>query len=257
MEFKQLLIIPEINELDRSYDLAEKYNCKFEYQDFFMPAVLDDDELSRGIVRKFKNKTMSDSTFHGAFFDVTIFSDDPKIKAVSDERVVQSLKIANDLGTKGIVFHTNYITNFNLESYRINWVKRNVDYWKEKLEQFPNIEIYIENMFDDTPELLATLGEAMKDEKRFGICFDYAHAHVFGDETKIDEWVEALAPYTKHMHINDNDFVSDLHLPVGSGKIDWMKFKQNYEKYFYNASVLIEHKNNNNIEKSLEYLNSL
>lgn len=257
MEFKQLNIIPEISDLKRSVEIAKKYNCGFEYQDFFIPDVLDNESKIKELTNTYLSNKLNYSTFHGAFFDVTIFSDDSMIKKVSDYRITQSLQIANNLGSKGIVFHTNYIANFNIQSYRNNWVTRNCEYWKKKLEDFPEIEIYIENMFDDTPDLLAELGREMEDEPRFGICFDYAHAHAFGDETKIDEWVEKLAPYVKHIHINDNNFESDLHLPVGDGKIDWEKFKINYEKYMCDASVLIEHKNNDNIKKSLDFLKKL
>lgn len=115
----------------------------------------------------------------------------------------------------------------------------------------------MENMFDTDPELLAKLAERMADVPNFGVCFDYAHAQVFGDENRMEEWVKMLAPYVKHLHINDNDLRSDLHLPLGEGKIDWNKFRQFYESYFSQASVLIEVTGLERAKRSLQFLEQL
>ncbi len=259
MEVKKLLIIPDNDDLKAYEELSSKYNVGFEYNDFFLPMTLDDEEKICTIIQTYK---LSDGlpdycTSHGAFLDVTIFSDDSKILEVSDYRVEQSLKIASELGAKGVVFHTNYIANFIQKSYCDSWVEKNFLYWSKKLEKYSNLDIYIENMFDIKPFLLERLAEKLSVYKNFGVCFDYAHAHVFGDEAKIDDWVKALHPYVKHIHINDNDFKEDLHLSLGEGRIDWDKFKKYYEQYFMDASVLIELRGYENIKKSLEYLKSL
>lgn len=156
-----------------------------------------------------------------------------------------------------MVFHTNFIPNFHTDFYRKNWVERNEIYWKAKLEKYRDMHLYMENMFDMSYDLLAELAGRLSRYENFGICFDYAHAHVFGDEKKIYEWVKAFAPYVRHIHINDNDFKSDLHQPLGEGRIDWKMFKEFYENYFPEASVLIEVKNLQDIEKSLNFIQSL
>lgn len=258
MKIEKLLIIPEYNDLDRYMKLVKQYDCGFEYNDFFLPNVLDNDEICQQKIEGYgKQELPSWCTMHGAFLDVTIFSDDARIREVSDLRVEQSLIIAAKLGVKGVVFHTNYVANFLQDAYREGWVAKNAAYWKEKLARYPGLMIYMENMFDSDWELLAKLGERMQDEPRFGVCFDYAHAHVFGNPERIDEWVKALSPYIKHVHINDNDFVSDLHLPVGAGRIDWQHFKRLYQEYMSKASVLIEVKGVEAIEQSLQALQAL
>ena len=40
----EISVIPEYNRLDESVAVAEKYNAHFEYNDFFLPALLDDEE---------------------------------------------------------------------------------------------------------------------------------------------------------------------------------------------------------------------
>ena len=191
---------------------------------------------------------------HGAFLDVTVFSDDPRIREVSDLRVTQSLEIAKKLNSKAVIFHTNYVPNFRLDSYMESWVEKNAEYWGNKLKENPMLDIYIENMFDMDCNMLAGLAEKMKAYSNFGVCFDYAHAHVFGDENDIDEWVKKLAPYVKHIHINDNDFTSDLHLALGDGRIDWHQFKYYYDRYLSGASVLLEVTGIEKAKKSLDYI---
>lgn len=259
MTIDKLLIIPKLDKIDEYIELASEYNCGYEYNDFFITSVLDNNELSEQIISTYKklDRLPSHTTLHGAFLDINIASSDKEIFKVSDMRVRQSIDIARKLGVKGVVFHTNYIANFKQDAYREEWVNSNVTYWKNILREYTDIEIYIENMFDMDYELIGKLAKDMSDEARFGICLDYAHAHVFGDERKISDWVMHLAPYVKHIHINDNDFVSDLHLAIGDGNIDWNKFKELYEKYFSQASVLIEVSDIEKARKSLEFLGGL
>lgn len=259
MWIDKLLIIPDIQNIDESIELAAKYNCGFEYNDFFSPAVLEDDKCRESIIELYRCTAGMPAycTSHGAFFDITVFSDDARIYEASDYRVEQSLQTAMTLGAAGVVFHTNYIPNFNLSSYRQGWVDKNAAYWGDKLLKYPKLNIYIENMFDTDWELMAELGRRMSDKENFGLCFDYAHAHVFGDETQIDRWVCELAPYVKHLHINDNDFCSDGHLALGEGRIDWTRFRKHYETYFAGASVLLEVNGADKIKRSMEYLKKL
>lgn len=259
MDVKKLLIVPDRHNLDASIDMAKHYGCGFEYNDFFLPDVLDNQEMVDDIVRLYHcNRDLPEyCTLHGAFLDVTIFSQDKRIYEVSDLRVEQSLRIAREIGARAVVFHTNYMPNFRQKAYQDGWVESNVRYWTDKLEKYPDINIYIENMFDEGYELLQRLGEGMKAVKGFGICFDYAHACVFGDEAKVEEWCKNLGPYIKHVHINDNDFVSDLHQQLGAGKIDWEGFKRSYEMYFPEATVLVEMNGIDKIKESLEYIKAL
>ena len=259
MNIDKLLIIPDRTDLTGYCELADKYELGFEYNDFFAPAVLSDEDRLAEIQNIYLgcHELPDYCTSHGAFLDVTVFSDDPLIREASDLRVNQSLEIAEKVGAKGVIFHTNYIANFKLDSYREGFVRRNTEYWSRKLKEHKNLNIYIENMFDDDPELLAGLAAGLADNENFGVCFDYAHAHVFGNPEDIDRWVKSLAPYVKHIHINDNDFCQDMHLAVGDGKIDWKRFKAYYEEYFSRASVLIEVNGLDKIRRSLEFLREL
>ena len=150
MRCKKILIIPDRAELSSYTKLADRQDLGFEYNDFFIPKLLDDTEQLDTVIAEYEQMSGMPGycTLHGAFLDVTVFSDDSLVARASDYRVEQSLTIAKRLGAKGVVFHTNYIANFKTDSYRDSFVKKNAVYWSGKLLKYPDIQIYMENMFD-------------------------------------------------------------------------------------------------------------
>lgn len=253
----KFLIIPKLDELEKSLALAEEYGFGFEYNDFFIPDVMDNEKLTDDIVSRYKaHKLPEYCTMHGAFFDVLVFSSDKKIRRISEERIITSLDIARKIGAKGVVFHTNHNPDLNSEVYVRGWFDSNESFWRKVLPKYPDLEIYMENMFDRTPDMLCGLAKRLADIPNFGVCFDYAHAAVYG--TDIDSWVDAVSPYVKHIHINDNDLKDDLHLAVGDGKIDWEHFKLCLEEKLSSAkTVLIETSSIENQRRSAEFLAKL
>ena len=249
----RLLIIPDINNIEKSLELASEYNLGFEYNDFFDPDVLDDESRIEELVDTYKRYQLpSYSTLHGAFFDVIPFSRDKKIREVSMLRIKQSIDVARRLGVAAVVFHTNYNPFLNSDGYKKIWVEENVTLWSEILEANKDLDVYLENMFDTSPDMLKMLAERLSVYSNFGICFDYGHAAISQVEPK--KWISCLGKYIKHIHINDNDLISDLHLSWGDGKIDREAFYDGYKEYMSQATILIENSNIENQIKSLDKL---
>ena len=248
--------IPEYKDAEEWAKLADKYGLCFEYNEFFNPDLLEDDEKIKEIIGIYKSlgRNMSNDTLHGAFLDITISSSDPLIRNASDYRVDQSIEISQKLGIRGTIFHTNYLTDFKSIPYRDRWVDCNILYWTEKCEKNPDINIYLENMFDDTPELLRRVAEGMKDVPNFGVCLDIAHA--FLGKVTVTDWIDELKGFVKHLHINDNDGLQDLHLAVGDGKIDWSVL-ENKDLFELDPSVLIEVSGKEKLENSLKTLRKM
>lgn len=250
---KKILIIPDRNNLSASLELACEYSLGFEYNDFFNPHVLDNEEEIDRLLSVYSNETLpSYCTMHGAFFDVIPFSVDSKIRQISHLRIEQSIELAKKIGASAVVFHTNYNPYLNSTSYVEAWIKENVAYWSGVLESHPEINIYLENMFDQTPDILKRLAEELCRYENFGVCFDYAHAAI--SKTAPKDWAKELSKYVKHIHLNDNDLVSDLHLPWSDGKINRQGFYDIYEKYLNGASILLETSSIEGQRKSLECL---
>ncbi len=239
---KSLYCIPSLDQIDQFVDFSKKYNAGFEYNDFFLPSVLDQPEKVQQIIDTYLalDRDRSEDTLHGVFLDICINSSDDLVYKASDLRIHQSMDIAMKLGVKAVIFHTNHIPNFRLQSYRESWLNRNISYWKALLAEYPKLCIYMENMFDEEPDLLCQLAEALKDEPRFGVCLDFAHAYI--SQTPLKEWCHVLSPYVKHLHINDNDKKEDTHQPVGSCTLPWEIYSNHINSCPVNArpTVLIE-----------------
>lgn len=250
----KLYLVPDRTDMARMCSLAEDYGCAFEYNDFYVAKVMDDPEVQDNIIEsysRYRGSFMQD-TMHGAFLDVTIHSSDPLIRDASMLRVRQSMEIAARMKLRGVVFHTGRLANFRVASYLEGWREKNVVFFTELARQYPDQQIYMENMFDEAPDVMAGLAEQMRDVKNFGICLDYAHAMLSGRSG--EEWVGTLASYIRHIHINDNDLVNDLHLPVGDGRLDFQEFDRLIRKYRIDAPVLVEVNGYEAQKKSLEYI---
>ncbi len=244
-------IIPKLNELDKYLELSKKYNLGFEYNEFFIPSILDDEKRLNEIIDEYKKLNRCNDTLHGVFFDITLDSKDEKIKNISYERVRESMVIASKLKCKGVIFHTNYITWMKDEPYRNRWVELNAKAYLELIEEFKDLEIYVENMFDLDPYLLRRLMERIN-HPRIGVCLDIAHASISG--VAIKEWFDNLKPYIKHLHINDNDKKVDSHQELGKGLIDYNEAYKYIKELDSKTTILIEISDYDKTVNSIKYL---
>ena len=250
----RLYLVPDMQDIERVDALAKRYGCAYEYNEFYVPDVMDDAAEQERIAAhyaKYRDGFAQD-TIHGAFLDVTVHSTDRLIREASMLRVRQSMETADRMGVRGVVFHTGRLAGFREPGYLQRWKDVNAAFFRELAAQYPHREIYMENMFDESPDIMAELAEQMRDVANFGICLDYAHAMLTPCPGR--EWFEALAPYIRHMHINDNDLAHDLHHAVGSGRIDWQEFDALARQYRVDATVLVEVRGYEAQKESLEYM---
>lgn len=250
---KQILIIPDRAQIETQKELAEQFGLGFEYNDFYVPAVLDDEQKLTEIVGDYKKQKLPVyTTSHGAFFDVIPFSPDARIREISALRIEQSIEAARRVGADAVVFHTAYNPSLRSEKYVSSWLETNTVFWSGVLEKHPDIKIYLENTFEATPDILERLSENLSDYANYGVCLDYAHAFLTGTAPEI--WAQKLGRFVKHIHINDNDGYSDLHWAWGDGVVDRNDFYKCYEKYMEGATVLVEVTSLEKQIKSLEIL---
>jgi len=87
-----------------------------------------------------------------------------------------------------------------------------------------SVTLCLENLCDDRVgslpvELLALVHAADAD---ISVTFDTGHAFIIAERYGIplSDFFDVLHPFIKHVHLHDNDGISDLHLPPGEGKID-------------------------------------
>ena len=249
-----LEIIPFWEQLEEYTALAEQYGLAFEYNDFYVPDLLDNSALLKERIRIYQSldRPKRVDTMHGVFFDILPFSYDNGIRKQSVYRMHQSIEIAEALGCKGVVFHTNLAPLLlSGEKYRNNWLERMHKTIAELLSE-SECEIYLENMFDRSPNELADLAAELQGEDRFGICLDIAHMRLATDTPR--EWFNVLASHIKHFHFNDTYLQFDDHLALGQGNIDWAEIEALIGEFnLKDKNRLIEVNGLEKIHQSLEY----
>ena len=152
---------------------------------------------------------------HAPFCELTPCAVDPMIGEVSRFRYEQAAELALSHGVKRVVIHSGFVPNV----YDPRWyLERAPRFWREYLAKKPaDFELLLENVLDPDPELLARTAAAV-DDPRLGLCLDIGHAAVYSGRPW-QEWTEAFAPYLRHVHLHDNDGATDLHQPLGAGKL--------------------------------------
>lgn len=248
----KFLIIPKYEDINSYMSLKDKYNLGFEYNDFFNPTLLDNEvTLNERINFYLDKKIVGFNTLHGAFFDVTVHSYDQKIVKISEYRINQSLEIARKLKVNSVVFHTNINPCLKQEYYIKSFLDSNIAFYKKLCLANLDMTILIENMFDETPDILLKLMEEVN-LPNFRVCLDCGHANL--GTVKMEDWFNKLDKYIKHVHLNDNCNLSDDHLAIGSGNMDYTFIIKELKER--DVSVLIEVGNIDDFMKSYEYLKS-
>lgn len=250
-------IIPDLSEMDRTLQLTTAYDTCWEYNDFAIPAIYENPAETERRLQAYLaiERDRTGDTMHGTFLGIDLAAADIVIRNRSRELYHQSLEIGRRLGVKGVVFHTGLIGSLRLRYYLENWLNQAQAFWTEQCDQFPELTIYMENSFEQEPDVLVELMQRMENVPNFKICLDYGHAIL--TPTPIEVWCGRLAPYIGHMHLNDNDLRDDLHLVPGQGKIDFVEYRELMERYKIQTTTLIELKGCDNIEQSLKYMTVL
>ena len=172
------------------------------------------------------------TTLHAPFGGFNPGSSKKKIRNASLKLADQSLSLAEKLRARRIVFHPGLAYGSDGEKLDL-WIKNNLTFWPELLLRAAAIDctICIENIYETTPDIFINLLTAI-DSPQMGHVLDIGHWNIFGTE-KLLNWLNATAPYLKHLHLHDNHGERDEHLPIGQGYVpfstlfEWLKTTKN------------------------------
>ena len=156
-------------------------------------------------------------TFHGT----GISRDVEAINRLSEDELLalydESCGYAAFHGIFEVVFHSNYLAGMWA---RDAWLEWHSAFWRRFLaDKGADFCVYLENFIDDTPGLLAELHDRVEDD-RFKICLDTGHACCNAAEIPLGEWIRRLGKRIRHVHLHNNDTVSDKHWALGRGALD-------------------------------------
>ena len=121
----------------------------------------DEEEIKKRItLYKGCARDRSRDTLHGVFLDIAIASRDPFICDYSRKKMEQSMAIAQELGVKGVVFHSGLIGGLNQEEYLRHWYETQEALWDEMLTKYTKTASEKFDISKVVGEYLKVYGEA-------------------------------------------------------------------------------------------------
>ena len=164
-------------------------------------------------------------TFHGPFMDLATGGLDERIREVTVWRLQRTMELVPVFRPQSVVFHAGYDER-RYHAHRAEWLSGSVATWEPLIQQAEEmgVMIHLENVYEQTPEMILALIKEM-DSEHLGFCLDMGHMNVFG-EVALSEWLDALGPHLKEVHLHDNNGDSDSHGPIGSGTAPFQELFQ-------------------------------
>jgi sugar phosphate isomerase/epimerase len=196
------------------------------------------------------------STVHAPFWDLSLGSIDRGVRNLSVKRIVTSLNIAKSLNSKNVVFHSGYTETSYLSSPKADWNNRLFASLAEILDYAGSfgVRVSLENVYEPSPDIFIEACENFK-KQHLGLCFDCGHFNVFA-KTPLEDWLKAVAPYLRAIHVHSNHATADEHLAVDNGNIDFEKIFGILAEKKAAPLITIENKVDNYLVESVKILRS-
>lgn len=250
-------------DIDEHFQLALKYGCGLEIQSFSIPGVLDNDW--RSLLAKYKTYLKDFSgplACHGAFFDMSSASVDMRVVALTRERYLLNLDIAAELEAEHVIFHTNFLPMIRTEQYRTAWIESQIKFWHDLGREAAqrNLTIVIENMWDPDPFILEELFKKLC-VPNVGVCLDISHAYLYRHNRlqTVEQWIQVLSPYIRHVHLNNSRGVIDEHLALNApgGALNYVHLLPRIVGLEQNPWIVLEMDDPIAVERSLAFMQQL
>lgn len=209
----------------KGIDFAVKYQLSYEIPGFMGPSILEQGKELLTNYRKRISGIQGNLSLHGPVFDTNPVSLDPRIAKSSRLRYNQAINICKALGTKYIVFHSQYSPIYDVANVYNEWMAQVVDYWQEVVEtqlQDSSLIILMENFMDNRPEILLEMASRIN-SPHFKICLDVGHVNLFSKLHPI-KWLDVLGSHLAYIHAHNNHGEKDEHCAFNHGSIDMEGF---------------------------------
>lgn len=197
--------------------------------------------------------------FHSPFYDLNPGAHDPKIRAISENRIIQSLETAKKLGATQVVVHPGYGPWVLKRSFP-NWLERARESLAKIVAKAVDLQIRIafENIYDPVPDDLAALISLFPAET-VGVCFDIGHFNLFS-ETAMKTWLDTLGDRIIEVHLHDNLGSEDDHIAIGDGTVKFGTLLAWLPKHRQRVRLTLEMEQRTHVIKSVtrlrEWLNN-
>ena len=166
-----------------------------------------------GVVKK-KLEGICASLLHAPYNELFPCAIDKKARGLAAYRYRQAIDIAKSYGSTKVVIHGGYHPRIY---FPVWYVEQSILFWKEFLKDDPRVQIVLENVLEETPDMLLNIVKGVNDP-RLRLCLDIGHANAYS-QVPVMDWLELWAPYISHFHIHNNDGSADQHHALSEGSI--------------------------------------
>lgn len=162
------------------------------------------------------NQNKRTVTFHAPFRDLSPGGSDSKVRAITQERLLEVLRLARYFKPRVIVCHPGF-NRWASPNSLAPWVSRSLETWQPIIRQAERQKtvLALENVYEDNPQPLLALLKGIN-SPWFNFCFDIGHFNIFS-VGPLSSWFRVLAPRLVEVHLHDNMGKEDQHLPIGQG----------------------------------------
>ena len=187
-----------------------------------------------GVVKK-KLEGIRGCMLHAPYNELFPCAIDKKARELAAYRYRQAIDLAKGYGAKKVIIHGGY----NPKIYFPVWyVEQSILFWKAYLEDDPGVQIVLENVLEETPDMLLDIVKGVNDP-RLHLCLDVGHVNAYS-QVPVMNWLETWALYISHFHIHNNDGSRDQHNALVEGTIAMQDFLLQAEALCPEASFTME-----------------
>lgn len=199
-------------------EAAKRYGLGLEIAEYCTAYNMDEkyEETSKQVDKKIIG--VENRVLHAPYNELFPCAIDPKARELAKSRYRQAIALAKGYGCKKVVIHGGYNP---MIYYPIWYVEQSIIFYKELLAAEESVEISLENVLEEEPEMLRDIILGVKND-RLGVCLDVGHVNVYS-KVSPQAWVGELAENITHFHLHNNDSSMDAHRALYDGNIDMKK----------------------------------
>lgn len=214
-----------ISTMDPKADtIARQYGLGLEIAEYCTAWNLDDKFSETDAEVRKKMEGIPNRLLHAPFNELFPCAIDPKARELAAYRYRQAIRLAKQYGASKVIIHGGYNPWIY---YPVWYTEQSVLFWKAFLKEDPGVQIVLENVLENEPDMLLEIIRGV-DDPRLRMCLDIGHVNAYS-KTSVMDWLEICAPYVSHFHIHNNDGSWDTHNALNKGSIP-MKALRNRAK---------------------------
>lgn len=175
---------------------------------------------------------------HTAYY-LPIASPFEEIRQAAVRGMTKCLRLFAQIGATWMNVHPDARVPLHDRSF---YVQRNLQSLSELLDESTRVGVGI--MLENIPPFfndVAQLKDLLDPLPKLGLHLDIGHCNLDVTHNSSGELIERYYSRIRHVHLHDNRGGSaDLHLPLGTGSLDWVRWVRTLQAAGYDGTITLE-----------------